>query len=158
MFKSLQLCSIGFALQLNNVVHIFVTIVSTMIYSLPGLMTVSIHICYPIWIQKYNNKCSVWTSWFDLARSPCILFKPKSFNNFKSIDWILRKQEESLQQEYWEQSDIPSSWMLYFTVAIREDSGHGNNHSLHLKHETKYLVSPFGGVIRCDLDNPWDCE
>jgi hypothetical protein len=99
-------------------------------------------------------------NWFNLARTLCLIFEPEVLNAFDSIEAILTAtfEKEPLEAYFWEQSDVPSPWNLYWTDAAREWSGLDINDQVFGQHWTKYRGLHWGLLTDCDPEEPCDCE
>jgi len=103
----------------------YVTISSISSYTLPDLSYVNTFIDHLIQMQKYNSNCSSWMSWFDLAKTPCLVFEPEPLNDFQSIENIIAAsfKDDPLEVYFWAQSTVPSPWNVYCTDTAREGRG-----------------------------------
>ena len=130
----------------------------TSYFDLPDLISISTRTDHPIRMQKYDSNCTSRMNWFDLARTPCLVFEPKPLNAFESIKAILAAtfEEEPLQAYFWEQLTVPSPWNTYWTDAAREGGGLHINDALFGPHWTRY--SGAHSWFRCDPEEPCDCE
>jgi len=70
-------------------------------------------------MQKYNGNCSSEKPWFDLAGTYRFLSEPEPLNTFESIEGLLNTEVDNstLPADFWEQSDVPSTWNIYWSEA-----------------------------------------
>jgi len=136
----------------------FATIASTNYSDLPDLTSVSTRIDHHIWMQKYDSNCTSRTNWFDLTKTPCLVFEPEPLNAFESIKAILREsfKEEPLEAYFWEQSAVPSPWNTYWTDAAREGGGLDINDPVFGQHWIKYQGAH--SWFPCDPEEPCECK
>jgi len=83
----------------------------------PDLISINIHTDPQIPMLKYKSNCTSQTNRFDLAGTLGPGFEREPLNAFDCIRDILAMtlEEEALEAYYWEQSDIPLAWNLYWT-------------------------------------------
>jgi hypothetical protein len=76
-------------------------------------------------MREYDSNCTSRTNWFDLARTHCTLSGPEPLNGFESIEGLLNTEVDdiSLSGYFWEQSDTPYPWNIYWTEAARYGGG-----------------------------------
>jgi len=100
-------------------------IASTCDSYLPDLISVTTHMDHHIRMHQYDSNCTSQMNWFDLARIPCLVFEPERLNASESIEVIstVYFQAEPLENDFWEQSDVPSPWNTSWTDSAREGGG-----------------------------------
>jgi len=81
-------------------------------------------------------------------------------NAFDSIESVViaAVEKEPLEAFFFEQSDVPSPWNIYWTDAARESGGLDINDPVFGQHWTKYLGLHFGLFTDCDANEPCNCE
>ena len=86
---------------------------------LPDLISINTHIDPHIQMQKYDSDCTSQTNWFNLAGTCSSLSEPEHLNAFESIEELLNTEVDdlTLPAYFWEQSDVPSPWNIYWTEA-----------------------------------------
>jgi len=91
-------------------------------------------------MHQYNSNCTSRTIWFDLAATPFLVFEPEPLNAFESVEVVFAAtvEVEPLEVYFWEQSDCPSPWNLYWTDAARECGGLDINDPVFGQHWTEY--------------------
>jgi hypothetical protein len=67
---------------------------------------------------EYDSQCTSRTNWFHEAGTHCTNSEPGPGNTFVCIEGLMNSEiEEPLPAYFWEQSDTPSPWNLYWTEA-----------------------------------------
>jgi hypothetical protein len=109
-------------------------------------------------MQKYDSNCTSRTNWFDLAGIPCILSEPEPLNAFESIGELLTVEVDDiyLPAYFWEQSDVPSPWNLYWTEAAAYGGGLALDDPVFGDSWTTYWGAH--SWFNCDKDTPCWCE
>lgn len=97
-------------------------------------------------------------NWFHLSGLFCTHCEPKPYNAFDSIDTIVRDslQGEPLEAYFWEQSDVPSQWNLYWTDAAAYGGCLELDDSVFGASWTKYWGAHT--CYNCDLEQTCVCE
>jgi len=134
----------------------FVTIASTSSLDLSDLRSVSTHTDHHIRMQNYDTNCTSGMNWFDLTKTPCLVFEPEPVNAFESMEAIVAAtfEEEPLEAYFWEQSPPPSPWNTYWTDAAREGGGLDINDPVFGPDWTRY--SGAHCWFPCDPEEPCD--
>jgi hypothetical protein len=109
-------------------------------------------------MQKYDSNCTSRTNWFDLAGTRCSLSEPEPLNAFESIEGLLNIEVDDicLPAYFWEQSDIPSPWNLYWTEAAAYGGGLEIDDPVFGDCWTQYLGAH--SWFDCKSDIPCWCE
>jgi len=109
-------------------------------------------------MQKYDSNCTSRTNWFDLAGTHCTLSEPEPLNVFESIDGLLNTEVDDLglPAYFWEQSDIPSPWNLYWTEAAADGGGLQLDDPVFGNRWTRYWGAH--SWFNCEADIPCWCE
>ena len=105
-------------------------------------------------MQKYDSNCTSRTNWFDLAGSHCTLSEPEPLNAFASIEGLLNIEVDDicLPAYFWEQSDVPSPWNLYWTEAAAYGGGLEIDDPVFGNSWTRYWGAH--SWFNCDIDTP----
>jgi len=103
----------------------YATIEFTSYADLPDLISVSARIDPHSQMDHIDTKGTYRMNWFDFARTPCLVLEPEPLNTFERINTVLAVtfEEEPLEEYFWEQSDVPFPWNMYWTDASRESRG-----------------------------------
>jgi len=98
-------------------------------------------------MHQYDSNCTFQVNWMDLAGTQCHVFEPEQLNTFESIKAILAAPfaEEPLEVNFWEQSDVPFPWSIYWTDVAREGGGLDINDPVCGQHWTRYRGLHWGG-------------
>jgi len=136
----------------------FATIALTSYHDLPDLISVSTHSDPHSRMWEYNRDCTSRTNWFDFAGTHCSLSEPEPFNAFGSIEGLLNTEEDGLilPTYFWEQSDIPSPWNIYWTEATAYGGGLELDNPVFGNSWAKYWGAHTW--FDCDPELPWECE
>ena len=134
------------------------TIALTSYHDLPDLISVNTHLDPHIPKQKYDSDCTSWTNWFDLAGTCCSLSEPEPLNAFESIEGLLKTEVDdlTLPAYFWEQSDVPSAWNIYWTEAAAYGGGLELDDPVFGNSWTKYWGAY--AWINCHPEEPCECE
>jgi hypothetical protein len=105
-------------------------------------------------MQQYDSNCTSRTNWFDLAGTPYTLSEPEPLNTIESIEGLLKTEVDDicLPAYFWEQSDIPSPWILYWTEAAAYGGGLEIDDPVVGNSWTRY--SGAHSWCDCDIDTP----
>jgi len=88
------------------------------------------------------------------------VFVPEPLNAFESIETILTAtfEEEPLKAYFWEPSDLPSPWNLYWTEVAREGGSLDIHDPVFGPHWTDCRGLHWGLLTNCDSEEICDCE
>jgi hypothetical protein len=109
-------------------------------------------------MQKYDSICTSRTNWSDLAGPHCTMSQPEPLNGFESIEGLLNIEVDNicLPAYFWELSDTPYPWNLYWTEATAyggaleiDDPVFGNSWNRYWGAHSWF---------HCDIDTPCRCE
>ena len=97
-------------------------------------------------MQKYHGDYTCSTNCVDLNGTPGHAFEPESLNTFNCTEFMLTPTlaADHLEVDFWEQSDVPSHWNLYWTEAARDGGGGDINAQVYGQHWTRYLGAHSG--------------
>jgi hypothetical protein len=109
-------------------------------------------------MRRYDSNCTSRTNWFDLAGTHCALSEPEPLNAFESIEGLLNTEVDDicLPAYFWEQSDVPSPWNIYWTEAAAYGGGLELDDPVFGNSWTKYWGAHAWGI--CEPDTPCRCE
>jgi hypothetical protein len=109
-------------------------------------------------MPEYDSQCTTRTNWFHFAGTHCTLSEPEPLNGFESIKGLLNTELDNvyLPAYFWEQSDTPSPWNLYWTEAAAYGGGLTIDNPVFGNSWTKYWVAH--SWFPCDPDLPCECE
>jgi hypothetical protein len=109
-------------------------------------------------MQKYDSNCTSRTNWVDLAGIHCTLSEPEPLNAFESIEGPLNIEVDDivLRTYFWEQSDVPSLWNLYWTEAAASGGGLEIDNLVFGDSLMRYCGAH--SWFNCDVDTPCWCE
>jgi hypothetical protein len=109
-------------------------------------------------MQKYDSNCTSRTNCFDLAGTHRTLSKQEPPNAFESIERLLNTEVDDicLPAYFWEQSDTPSSWHLYWAEAAAYGGGLEIDDPVFGNCWTRYWGAH--SWFHCDIDTPCWCE
>jgi hypothetical protein len=126
--------------------------------SLPDLISETTPTDHHIPMREYDSNCTSRTNWFDFAGTHCTLSKPEPLNTFKSIEGLLYTEVDDicLPAYFWEQSDTPFPWNLYWTEAATYGGGLELHDPVFGNSWTRYLGAH--SWINCDIDTLCWCE
>jgi len=135
-----------------------VMIAPTSSFNLPDVISISTLTEHHIRMPEYDTNCTSRMNWFDIARTPCLVFEPEPLSAFDSIDaeHTATFVEEPLEAYVWEQSIVPSPSNTYWTDAAREVGRLDINNPMFGLHWTTYLGAH--SWFPCDFEEPCDCE
>jgi len=136
----------------------FAIIALTSYSDLPDLISIGTHTNPHIRMREYNSHCTFRTNWFDLAGTYCFLSKPEPLNAFESIEGLLNTKVDNLTLPayFWEQSDVPSPWNIYWTAAAASGEGLELDDPVFGSNRTMYWWAH--ASFDCDPELPSECE
>jgi len=96
--------------------------------------------------------------WFDLGGTLCSLSELEPLNAFESTEELLNTEVDNLvlPAYFWEQSDVPSHWNLYWTEAAALGRGLELDDLVFGNSWTKYWGAH--AWFDCDPQLPCQCE
>jgi len=136
----------------------FAMMVLTSYHDLQEFISANTHINRHIWMQKYDSNCTSSTNWFHLAGTHCYLSKPEPVNAFESISELLNTElaDLTLPAYFWEQSDVPSRWNIYWTEAPAYGGGLELDDPVYASSWTRYWGAHTW--FDCNPELPCECE
>jgi hypothetical protein len=106
---------------------------------------------------QYDSQCTSRLNWFCLAGVYCTISAPEPLNACESIERLLNTEiEESPPAYFWEQSDTPSPWNLYWTEAAAYRRGLEIDDLVFGNSWTRYWGAH--SYFTCDSDIPCEYE
>lgn len=157
---NLVMLLVGLILDLTTGGLMLAKIASTSYHNLPDLISISSHNNSHTRTPLYDNQSTSQINWFDLVGAFFALCQPEPLYAFDSIDAILMDsfQEAPLETEFWEQSDNPSRWNLYWSEAATYGGGLDVDNPVCGQYRTEYDGVHLGWFTICDPKRTCDFE